>query len=123
MGVVETSFAALQAGSALVTNVPFIAPVAGLILQALQMRGVRFRLVSGFASGVENRVIIGSEAVQRRRGCCDGETRRHREHRYRCRTVILGARPRRRGPPRWCTQNIEVPSQVCLAYAHLGLAV
>jgi hypothetical protein len=42
MGVLETSLATLQAGSALVSNVPFISPVAGLILQALQMRGVRF---------------------------------------------------------------------------------
>jgi hypothetical protein len=41
MGVLGTSLAALQTGSALVTNVPFISPVAGLILQALQMRGVR----------------------------------------------------------------------------------
>ncbi|KAN0135988.1 hypothetical protein V8E53_006149 [Lactarius tabidus] len=39
MGVIETSLAALQAGSALVTNVPFISPVASLILQALKMRG------------------------------------------------------------------------------------
>ena len=46
MGVIETSLAALQTGSALVTNVPFIAPVAGLIIQALQMRGVRFRSLS-----------------------------------------------------------------------------
>jgi hypothetical protein len=44
MGVIETSLAALQAGSALVTNVPFISPVASLILQALQMRGVREQL-------------------------------------------------------------------------------
>jgi hypothetical protein len=42
MGVLETSLATLQAGSALVSNVPFISPVAGLILQALKMRGVRF---------------------------------------------------------------------------------
>jgi hypothetical protein len=41
MGLIETSLAALQTGSALVTNVPFIAPVAVLIIQALQMRGVR----------------------------------------------------------------------------------
>ncbi|KAF8268820.1 hypothetical protein EI94DRAFT_1095425 [Lactarius quietus] len=39
MGVFETSLAVLQAGSALVTNVPFISPVASLILQALKMRG------------------------------------------------------------------------------------
>ena len=41
MGVIETFLAALQAGSSLVTNVPFISPVASLILQALKMRGVR----------------------------------------------------------------------------------
>ena len=41
IGVIETSLAALQTGSALVTNVPFISPIAGLILQALKMRGVR----------------------------------------------------------------------------------
>ncbi|KAN0135990.1 P-loop containing nucleoside triphosphate hydrolase protein, partial [Lactarius tabidus] len=38
MGVIETSLAALQTGSALATHVPFISPIAGLILQALKMR-------------------------------------------------------------------------------------
>ena len=52
MGVIETSLAALQAGSALATNVPFISLVASLILQALQMRGVHERLVFQFVSGV-----------------------------------------------------------------------
>ena len=56
MSVVETSLAALQSGSALVTSVPFIAPVAGLILQALQMRAVRFRLLSLYVSSVNNYV-------------------------------------------------------------------
>ena len=56
MSVVETSLAALQTGSALVTSVPFIAPVAGLILQALQMRAVRFRLLSLYVSSVYNYV-------------------------------------------------------------------
>jgi hypothetical protein len=46
MSVIETSLAALQTGSALVTNVPFIAPIAGLIIQALQMRGVCLRSLS-----------------------------------------------------------------------------
>ena len=41
IGVIETSLAALQTGSALATHVPFISPIAGLILQALKMRGVR----------------------------------------------------------------------------------
>ena len=43
MNVIGTSLTILQEGSALVANVPFIGPVAGIILQALQMRGVRFR--------------------------------------------------------------------------------
>ena len=49
MGVIETSLAAMQTGSALVSNVPFISPVAGLILQALQMRGVRSDLRSDYS--------------------------------------------------------------------------
>ena len=54
MGVVETSLAALQTGSALVANVPFIAPVAGLILQALRMRGVCFQVLSLYVLCVNN---------------------------------------------------------------------
>ena len=38
MGAIQTSLAALQVGSAFATNIPFIAPVAGLLLQALTMR-------------------------------------------------------------------------------------
>ncbi|KAH9019152.1 hypothetical protein EDB84DRAFT_625514 [Lactarius hengduanensis] len=38
MGAIQTSLAALKEGSALATNVPFIAPIAGLLLQALTMR-------------------------------------------------------------------------------------
>jgi uncharacterized ion transporter superfamily protein YfcC len=56
MGVLETSLAALQTGSALVHNVPFIAPVAGLIIQALQMRSVRFRPFSLYVSGIKHYV-------------------------------------------------------------------
>lgn len=41
MGIIETSLAALQVGSDLLSNVAFISPVAGMILQALQMRSVR----------------------------------------------------------------------------------
>ncbi|KAH9000348.1 hypothetical protein EDB92DRAFT_1830708 [Lactarius akahatsu] len=38
IGAIQTSLAALKEGSALATNVPFIAPIAGLLLQALTMR-------------------------------------------------------------------------------------
>jgi hypothetical protein len=57
MGVLETSLAALQTGSALIAKVPFIAPVAGLILQALKMRGVRFRLLSLYVSSVNEGML------------------------------------------------------------------
>jgi hypothetical protein len=115
MGVIETSLAALQTGSALITNVPFIASFAGLIIQALQMRGVRFDSPP-YTSPLSTTLLIGSEAVQRRMGFCDGETRRRCEYRHRCWGVVPGTRPCRRRPPRGCAQNIEVPSQVCLAY-------
>jgi hypothetical protein len=118
MGAIETSLAALQTGSALATHVPFISPIAGLILQALKMRGVRLRLfflhVSGILTAFDK---LGSKAVQRRMGCCDGEARKHREHRYRCRRGVPDSWPCRGRPPGWSTCDIEVPSQVCPSYA------
>jgi hypothetical protein len=56
MGVLETSLAALQVGSALVSKVPFISPVAAIILQALKMRGVRFRPLSLYVACANNYV-------------------------------------------------------------------
>ncbi|KAH8986538.1 hypothetical protein EDB86DRAFT_2244813 [Lactarius hatsudake] len=38
MGAIQTSLALLKEGSSLATNLPFIAPIAGLLLQALTMR-------------------------------------------------------------------------------------
>ncbi|KAI9428592.1 hypothetical protein H4582DRAFT_2106274 [Lactarius indigo] len=38
MSAIQTSLAALKEGSTLATKVPFIAPIAGLLLQALTMR-------------------------------------------------------------------------------------
>ncbi|KAH9014182.1 hypothetical protein EDB83DRAFT_280703 [Lactarius deliciosus] len=38
MSTIQTSLAALKEGSALATKLPFIAPIAGLLLQALTMR-------------------------------------------------------------------------------------
>jgi hypothetical protein len=38
MGTIEVSLAALKDASALTAKIPFIAPVAGLLLQALTMR-------------------------------------------------------------------------------------
>jgi hypothetical protein len=46
MSAIEASLAALKEASALAKKVPFIAPVAGLLLQALTMRDVRASLSS-----------------------------------------------------------------------------
>jgi hypothetical protein len=41
MSAVQTSLAVLVAGSSLASKLPFIAPIAGLLLQALAMRDAR----------------------------------------------------------------------------------
>ncbi len=46
MSAVETSLAALKEASALAGKIPFIAPVAGLLLQALTMRDASVPLPS-----------------------------------------------------------------------------
>ena len=63
MNAIQTSLAVLQAGSSLASKLPFIAPIAGLLLQALTMRDVRIPYNSS-----NNTLIIaslGSEAIQR----------------------------------------------------------
>ena len=46
MGAIQTSLAVLQEGSSLAAKLPFIAPIAGLILQALTMRDARVTRIS-----------------------------------------------------------------------------
>ena len=46
MSAIETSLAALKEASALAGKIPFIAPVAGLLLQALTMRDASVPLIS-----------------------------------------------------------------------------
>jgi hypothetical protein len=46
MSAIETSLAALKEASALAAKIPFIGPVAGLLLQALTIRGVSLSLLS-----------------------------------------------------------------------------
>ena len=41
IGAIQTSLAVLMAGSSLASKLPFIAPIAGLLLQALTMRDAR----------------------------------------------------------------------------------
>ena len=46
MSAIEASLAALKEASALARKIPFIAPVAGLLLQALTMRDASIPLLS-----------------------------------------------------------------------------
>jgi hypothetical protein len=46
MSAIQTSLTALQEGSALAANLPYIAPIAGVLLQVLTMRDVRVTLIS-----------------------------------------------------------------------------
>ena len=61
MSAIQTSLAALKEGSALAAKLPYIAPIAGLLLQALTMRDVCVTHLSS-----DNVLIItspGSEAI------------------------------------------------------------
>ena len=46
MSAIQTSLAALQLGSAFASRLPYISPIAGLLLQALTMRDVRLTHIS-----------------------------------------------------------------------------
>ncbi|KAH9036957.1 hypothetical protein EDB85DRAFT_2142741 [Lactarius pseudohatsudake] len=46
MGAIQTSLSLLKEGSCLATKLPFIAPIAGLLLQALTMRDARLTHIS-----------------------------------------------------------------------------
>ena len=63
MNAVQTSLAVLMTGSSLASKVPFIAPIAGLLLQALTMRDARVSSI--FSENVLTNGSPGSEAMQR----------------------------------------------------------
>ena len=46
MNAIQTSLAVLMEGSSLASNLPYIAPIAGLLLQAFTMRDVRITHIS-----------------------------------------------------------------------------
>ncbi|KAF8268834.1 hypothetical protein EI94DRAFT_1699938 [Lactarius quietus] len=69
MGVIETSLAALQTGSALIANVPFIPPVAGLILQALKMRGEVKQYKEQWGAVMEKLASVGSIVINVGEAC------------------------------------------------------
>jgi len=78
MSAIQTSLAALKEGSSLAAKLPFIAPIAGLLLQALTMRDVR--VTHNISSdNVLMSASPGSEAIQRRVQNSDVQTRQNRE--------------------------------------------
>lgn len=46
MSAIQTSLVALQLGSALASKLPYISPIAGLLLQVLTMRDARLTYIS-----------------------------------------------------------------------------
>jgi hypothetical protein len=77
MNAIQTSLAVLMTGSSLASKVPFIAPIAGLLLQALTMRDARVPYVS--SDSVLTSASPGSEAIQRGVQDCDAQTRQNCE--------------------------------------------
>ena len=64
MNAIETSLAILQEGTSLASKLPFIAPIAGLLLQALTMRNARVtHFFSSSISVLMMIVSLGSEAI------------------------------------------------------------
>ena len=62
MNAIQASLAVLQAGSSLASKLPFIAPIAGLLLQALTMRDACISYIP-----FDNTLMIaslGSKAIQ-----------------------------------------------------------
>ena len=71
MNAIQTSLAVIVTGSSLASKVPFVAPIAGLLLQVLTMRDASVPYIStdnGLTSASP-----GSEAIQRRMQNCDGK--------------------------------------------------
>jgi hypothetical protein len=77
MSAVETSLAVLKEASAFAGKIPYISPVAGLLLQALKMRDA-----SGFTVLREALYLtstsVGGKTVRRRVEDCDGQSRESR---------------------------------------------
>ena len=81
MNAIQTSLAVLMTGSSLASKLPFIAPIAGLLLQALTMRDARVPYISS-DNGLTY-TYLGSEAIQRGMRDSDAQTRQNREDRCR----------------------------------------
>ena len=77
MGTLQTSLAVLVAGSSLGSKLPFIGPIADLLLQALTMRDVCVTYIS--SDNVLMSASLGSEAIQRGVRNSDAQTGQNRE--------------------------------------------
>ena len=86
MSAIKTSLAALQVGSTFATKIPYIAPVAGLLLQALAMRDAS---PSYNPTYYDTLILLpGSKTVQGRVQNSDAQGRQNRKRRCPCRQVL-----------------------------------
>jgi hypothetical protein len=86
MNAIQTSLAVLQEGSSVASNLPFIAPIASLLLQAFTMRDVCVAHIP-----FDNFLMVaspGSEAIQRGVRNSDAQTCQNREDHCQCRRVV-----------------------------------
>ena len=81
MNAIQMSLAVLMTGSSLASKLPFIAPIAGLLLQALTMRDARAPYISS-DNGLTY-TSLGSKTIQRGVRDSDAQTRQNREDRCR----------------------------------------
>ena len=88
MSAIEASLAALKEASALASRIPFIAPVAGLLLQTLTMRDASVPLLTMIFYLTST--FTGGEAEQGRVGCCHGQARENRGPGRQIRNVMRG---------------------------------
>jgi hypothetical protein len=86
MNAIQTSLAILQEGSTLASKLPFIAPIAGLLLQVLTMRDARVTHIS--FDHVLTIASPGSEAIQIGIRNRDVQTSQNREDHCQCRRVV-----------------------------------
>jgi hypothetical protein len=86
MNTIETSLSIFQEGSSLACKIPFIALIAGLLLQALTMRDARVTHMS--SDNVLMIVSPGSEAMQIGMQNSHVQTCQNHEDHCQCRRVV-----------------------------------
>ena len=88
ISTIQTSLAILMDGSALVSKLPFIAPAAGLLSQALTMRDASVTNISPDNLNVLIYASPGSKTIQKGVRKSYAESRQNRKDHCQCRHVV-----------------------------------